>query len=100
MVGRCFFIKICARQSNFGSLPDPLAKPLDYGADLHSSDAHAWSDAKENRLLSLSAGSERFFRRPRQKQHDSERFPLREHPHDALSGKLPGGRIFGRFPRT
>ena len=51
MVGQCFFVKIRTRQSIFGSLPDPLAKPLDYGSELHSSDAHAWSDAKENRLL-------------------------------------------------
>ena len=66
MVGRRFFVKNRTRQSNFGSLPGPLANPLDCGSNLHSSDAHEWSDAKENRLLSLSAGSERFFRRPNQ----------------------------------
>ena len=56
----------------------PLAKFLDHGSDLHSLEAHAWSDAEENRSLSLSDGSERFFRRPRQKQDDPLKGSLSE----------------------
>ena len=34
---------------------------------------------------------------PSEARRLSERFPLREHPHDAFSGKLLARRIFGRF---
>ena len=90
MVDQCFFVKIRTRHCSFGNLPDPLAKPLDHGSDLHSLDAHAWSDAEENRSLSLSAGSERFFRRARQKQDDSLKGPLPENILKCFVGQAAG----------
>ena len=100
VVGQCFLVNISIRQSSFGNLPDSLAKPLDHGSDFHSLDAHAWSDAKTTVRYLFELASKGFFEGPDRRKMSSGRFSFREHPHDVLPGKLPGGRNFGRLPAT